>query len=406
MLRHRGVLIAAVLVIFPGAALGADTRIDPYVEAGALHNDNYTLEPADSRVVKVSGAFVDAGVLLRSLSPRLDWRVEPRIRSTYYPDEGDFQSTDFFLSGAAELRGERSAFGVEADVYDQDVVSSQLPGADFGDATLGESSGPDSGRILGADNRQRVYRARPYASFDLSRLMRLRLDARADDVSFDRNIAGALESYRSFGFGAALDREFSPASRVGLRADIQRVEPDAGVYDADIAGVYLQWDYQVAERVSAYLRGGARRSKFDVAAAPGRPAASITETTPLFAAGGRWSFRKSELFADLQRVVDANSSGFVVERDELRLSFTHRFTPKFSGYGAAYAIRDEAVSASALYSARRYYTLAAGAEWRLTQAWSLRGQVDHSRQEYVGESGVGDGNAIRASILYRPRRSE
>jgi hypothetical protein len=406
MLGYRGVLIAASLALCSGSALGADTRIDPYVEAGALYNDNYTLEPLDARVIKVSGAFVDAGVLVRNVTPRLDWRVEPRVRSTYYPDEGDFQSTDVFLSGAAELRSERSVFGVEADIWDQDVVSSQLPGADFGDATLGESSGPDSGRILGADNRQRVYRARPYATFELSRLMSLRLDARADDVSFDRNISGALESYRSYGVGAALDRELSPASRVALRADLQRVEPDAGVYDADIAGMHVQWDYQVAERVSGYIRAGARRSKFDVAAAPGRPAASITETTPVFAAGGRWSFRKSELFVDLQRAVDANSSGFVVERDELRVYFTHRLTPKFSGYGAAYAIRDEAVSAAALYSARRYYTLAAGAEWRLTQAWSLRGQLEHSRQEYVGESGVGDGNAIRASVLYRPRRSE
>lgn len=406
MRRYRSVLFAATMLGGGVVAVGADLRIDPYVEVGALHNDNYTLEPVDARVVKVSGAFVDAGALFRSVSPRTDWRFEPRVRSTYYPDEGDFQSTDVFLTGGAELRGERTAFGIEGDIQDQDVVSSQLPGADFGDATLGETSGGDSGRILGADNRQRLYRARPYASFDLSRVMRLRLDARAEDVSFDRNIAGALESYRSFGAGAALDREISPASRIAVRADVQRVDPDSDVYDADIAGLYAQWDYRVAERVSAYARAGARRSKFDVTAAPGRPASSVNETTPVFAAGGRWSLRKSEFFVDLQRGVDANSSGFVVRRDELRVSLAHRFTPKLSGYGAAYAIRDDAVSASAIYSARRYYTLAAGLEWRLTQAWSVRGQLDHSRQEYVGESGVGDGNGIRASVLYRPRRSE
>ena len=406
MRSYRRVLFAATMLGGSLVANGADLRIDPYVEAGALHNDNYTLEPVEARVIKVSGAFLDAGVLLRSVSPRTDWRFEPRVRSTYYPDEGDFQSTDIFLAGAAELRGERSAFGFEGDIYDQDVVSSQLPGADFGDATLGESSGGDSGRVLGADNRQRLYRARPYASFDLSRVMRLRLDARAEDVSFDRNITGALESYRSFGVGAALDRELSPASRVAIRADIQRVDPDSGLYDADIAGLHAQWDYRVAERLSAYARAGARRSKFDVAPAPGRPASSVNETTPVFAAGGRWTFRKSDLFVDLQRGVDANSSGFVVRRDELRVSLGHRFTPKLSGYGAAYAIRDDAVSAASLYSARRYYTLAAGIEWRVTQAWSVRGQVDHSRQEYVGESGVGDGNGIRASVLYRPRRTE
>ena len=120
----------------------------------------------------------------------------------------------------------------------------------------------------------------------------------------------------------------------------------------------------------------------------------------------RWSFLKSELFVDLQRVVDANSSGFVVERDDLRAFYNHRFSVRLLGYVGGYLIRDESVTASGSYVPRRYYTALAGLEWRVLRALAVRGEVGHSSQEYVGESETADGNSARVSVVYRPRRAD
>jgi hypothetical protein len=385
-----------------GAAGAADVQFDPSIEVGALFNDNFTLERSSGVVQEVSGAFVDAVLQVRGEAPRSNWRIEPRIRSTKFPDDGELEATDYFLVAAAERRNERNAFGFTADVFDQFIVWSQLPDANFGNSNLGEGSGPDSGRIDG-DNRQQLLRASPYASFKLSELTDLRIELSALDVSFDREVIGAQVSYQSVGGRVLLDRQFTPASRFGLRLEYEQVEPDGDGSSADLAGAQLQWDYRIAERLSAYGRLGVKRSDFETVGL-GTTRASFQETTPLFAAGMRWTFLKSELFVDLQRVVDGNASGFVIERDDLRVFYNHRFNVRLLGYLGGYLIRDESVTATGLYIPRRYHTALAGLEWRVLRALSVRGEIATSHQEFEGDPSQADGNSARLSVVYRPRR--
>ena len=167
----------------------------------------------------------------------------------------------------------------------------------------------------------------------------------------------------------------------------------------------MQWDYRIAERLSAYGRVGVKRSEFEVAGS-GTTRTSARETTPLLAAGMRWSFLKSELFVDLQRVVDANASGFVIERDDLRVYYNHRFSTRLIGYLGGYVIRDEPVTANGFFLPRRFYTALAGLEWRLLRALAVRGEIGRVRQEFVGDSEVANGNSARVSVVYRPRRTD
>jgi hypothetical protein len=387
-----------------GGANAADVQFDPSVEVGALFNDNFTLERSSGVVQEVSGAFLEAGLQVRGEAPRSTWRIEPRVRSTSFPDDGELESTDYFLLAAAERRNERNAFGFTADVYDQFIVWSQLPDANFGDSNLGEGSGPDSGRING-DNRQLLLRASPYATFKLNELTDLRVELNALDVSFDREVLGAQVSFQSLGGRVLLDRQFTPASRFGLRLEYEQVEPDGAGSSADLVGAQLQWDYRIAERLSAYGRLGAKRSDFEVVG-PGTARSSFQETTPLFAAGMRWTFLKSELFVDLQRVVDANSSGFVVQRDDLRVFYNHRFNVRLLGYLGGYLIRDESVTATGVYIPRRYHTALAGLEWRALRALAVRAEVATSHQEFEGDPSGADGNSVRVSVVYRPRRTD
>lgn len=400
----RAFIALATLPTGIGAATAADVHFDPSIEVGAQYNDNFTLERSGGSVQEVSGAFADAALLLRGEAPRGTWQIEPRVRSTFFPDDKNLESTDYFLRAAAERHAERNAFGIDADYADQDIVQSQLPGANFGNSNLGDGSGPDSGRILG-DNRQTLLRGRPYATFKLSELTDLRVELDALDVSFDREIANAQVSYRSTGGRVLLDRQFTPTSRFGARLEYQQIDPDLGNSKSDLAGAQLQWDYRIAERLSAYGRIGVKRSEFDLVG-PGATRRSISETTPLFAAGMRWVFQKSELFVDLQRQVDANSSGFVVQRDDLRAFYTHRWSVRMLGYVGGYLVRDESVTSTGLYVPRRYYTALAGVEWRALQALSVRGELGLAHQKFSGESGSAEGNSVKVSVVYRPRRTD
>jgi opacity protein-like surface antigen len=401
----RSLPFAVALMVGCGTAAAADWQFDPFIEAGALFNDNYTLVNSASKA-DVSGGFVDAGIEWRAEAPRSVLTIEPRIRTQKLPDDEDLDSTDYFLDLVGEQRNTRSTFGMRASFRDQDIVQSQLPDTDFGDATLGELTGPDSGRIFG-DNRETLLRALPYARFRLSERVDLAVEGRFDDVSYERDIANFQVGYQTLGAAIQLDRQFTPTSRFGLRLDTQQTDLDAGAAgDSDINGAVATWDYRAGERVTAYARAGVRRSEFDLVGVTPAARRAISETTPLFAAGVRWGFLKSQLFIDAKREVDVNSSGFVLERSDLRVYYDHRFTVRVRGWLAAYLIDDDTVTDTALYAARRYTAGTAGLEWRFRQAWSVQGQIGFASQEFGGGSGSADGTSGRVSVQYRPRRRE
>jgi hypothetical protein len=45
-------------------------------------------------------------------------------------------------------------------------------------------------------------------------------------------------------------------------------------------------------------------------------------------------------------------------------------------------------------------------EWRALRALAVRGEIATSHQEFEGDPSDADGNSIRVSVVYRPRRTD
>ena len=220
-------------------------------------------------------------------------------------------------------------------------------------------------------------------------------------MAYDREIPGAQVSYRTVGGLLGLGRKFSEASEVTLGVGLSQFDPDQGSRGSDLQSVRVQWDYRTTERLRTYVRAGTTRTKFDAIGA----SRARSESGSLFGVGGQWTFLKSDLFADLQQFVEANGSGFIVERTNLRLQYNHRFTPRVTGFASVYGIRDEAVGVSrSVYAPRRYVNANLGVEWRVRRTVSLLGRLEHAQQEFTGDPRGADGNAARVAVIYRPRR--
>lgn len=392
--------LLVVLTVAGSDALAADAIFDPYVEVGGIYNDNYFLARSGTRLQEANGGYVDAGVDLRLESPRTQWRIEPRVRSTAYSSNSDLDSTDYYLTGALNHRGERARGNVLVSLVDEDIVEGNLPDASFDGPILGQGGATDSGRVLGA-NRRQYLTASPSAAFELSQRLQLTAAAEFLDMSFDREIAGAQVSYRTLGGLLGLGRKFSEASEVTLGVGYSQFDPDVGGRGSDLQTLRLQWDYRTTERLRTYFRAGTTRTKFDAVGAT----RARSESGSLFGVGGQWAFLKSDLFVDLQQFVEANGSGFVVERSNLRLQYNHRFTPRVTGFAAVYGIRDQAVGVSrSVYAPRRYVNANIGVEWRVRRTLSLLGRIEHAQQEFSGDARSADGNAVRLAVVYRPRR--
>ncbi len=72
------------------------------MEAGYRYSDNYHLGPPGTEV-DVSGGEADAQVAFRTLDPRTQIEITPRVLATYFPDEPDDDSVDGYLD--ARVRG-------------------------------------------------------------------------------------------------------------------------------------------------------------------------------------------------------------------------------------------------------------------------------------------------------------
>src|SRR5689334_7748019 len=88
--------VPMVLATFGASA--ANWQVEPRLQAGYRYSDNYRLYPPDQEV-EVSGAEADVGVTFRTVEPKTNFEITPRINSTYFPNQKDEDANNYYLDG-------------------------------------------------------------------------------------------------------------------------------------------------------------------------------------------------------------------------------------------------------------------------------------------------------------------
>jgi hypothetical protein len=371
------------------AAAGADWQFNPTVEAGYLYDDNYRLS-APGAEIDVQGALLDAQLEMINLMPAGEFSFTPRVRSTYFPDEGDLDTTDYFGTLNWERRGQRVTSSVRADFAQQDVVNSEQPDADV-DSGLGDPVLGDSGRVLERNRRTRAS-VQPALEFDLSARRALQFQANYSDISFDREIEGAQVGYNSADLTAGLVSRITELSTLTTRLRGARYDIDTqGVTDS--YGAELQWDTRNAAETRKFLRLGAQNVEL---------VDGGSETAWLAGAGVSFVIGRNELFADVARSVGPSAAGVVVARDQLRLRWTRAMTPRLSVLAGLRGTHDDDVNDDSTFQARSYATGDVGLQWRWQEEFSLRVAYDYTWQEFEDAQFDATSNGATISFLYQP----
>jgi hypothetical protein len=370
----------------------------PRLQLGYMFNDNYRLDFPGNEV-DVSGALIDAKLPLSLATPVRKVEIAPRVRSTYFPDERDEDSNDYFLSGMFEQRTQRQLFGIDGDWNRQDVINSELPGSDI-DENLGQPSTGDAGRVV-LRNRRDLLSFQPYWQYDVSQRHRAEAGAYYVDADYEKdnladpNQRNAQRDYKDYGVHAGWGYAWSQRSRLTFRGRASRYDT---AFDADAYGAEAEWRSDYSETAHIYLRLGGQQTSID-------RAGETTESSVIAGAGGRWDWPTTKLFADLTRSVGPNSAGEIIERGELRLRLSRAIQPRFSILGGARVTRDVALG-SDTYPDREYITGDVGFDWRLTRTWSVVGTYRYIWQEYSDEPSDSSSNAMNIGIVYEPGRGE
>lgn len=385
--------LAAVLAaaLACGSASAANWEIAPRLQLGYRYNDNYHLELPGGEV-EVSGAEADAAVTFRTVDPRTTFEVTPRIRSTYFPDESDEDSTDYFLGALFHDETPRRRTGARLDFSQEDVVRSELPTPDI-DGGLGDPDDVDSGRII-ERNRRDLIRARPYFSYDVSQRYRVDLEAHYVDASYDKTLEGFQQDFSEAGVAAGAGIRVSPRSTLLLRGTYAQF--DTGI-DADAYGAHLEWSTDLSPTSRFYVRLGGQQTK---------PDGGETDDNVIAGIGGRWQTQRNRLFLDLTRTVGPVSAGTIVERHQLRFRLNHDISERVTSVLGARFNRDESIDDASTYPKREYAAAEAGIEWRIQRSFALTATYNYLWQEYEDEPSDASANSFLIGFVYEPKRAD
>jgi hypothetical protein len=382
--------LIACTALVSNPALGANWEIAPRVQAGYRYSDNYHLELPGGEV-DVSGADMDAGVTFRTVDPRTNFEITPRVNKNYFPNDKEEDSTDYYLTAGFSDVTPRRRIDVPFLYSQEDVVDSELPNADTGEG-LGEAPQGDSGRFQ-VRNRRDFFRIAPSFGYDISQRYRLELDAHYLQADFDNQLPGAQQDFSEFGAGAAFGFLTSPRSTLLLRALASQYDTTR---TTDAYGGEVEWRTQYSENSQAYVRLGAQQTK---------PERGSSDTNVIAGAGGQWASQRNRLFLDFTRSVGPVAAGTVVERHQLRLRIDHDVSQRFALRAGARLARDEEIE-DGTYPTREYAIGEVGFEWRWLRTLSLIGTYNYRFQEYADEPSDRDASGFLIGIVYEPKRAQ
>ena len=390
----RGPLLGAVPVfaaLASAPAIAEPWELNPSIEAGLLFDDNYRLTP-DGTETKVEGPVVDAALEMRTLTQTGEFSFTPRIRATYFPDESDLDTVDYFALLDWQHRGQRAQTSVRGEFAQQDIVNSEQPDVEAGGG-LGEPDMGDSG-IAFVENRRTRASLRPTVVFDVSQRHELQFGAGYVDVNFEEQISSAQEDFSVAdvvaGLSTRVNEKTSFIARLrGAQYDIATQEKTNGY------GAEIEWNRRTVTDTQTYLRAGAQNVELQN---------GETEVAWIAGLGVELMMGRNELFADLSRNVGPSSAGTVVTRNQLRARWTRAITPRLSFLAGLRGTYDESVDPESTFQPRRYATGDIGLQWFWQEEFSLRAAYDYTWQEFRNSGNDATSSGALLTVLYQPQQ--
>jgi hypothetical protein len=384
------VLFAALAAA--GSATAANWEVAPRVEAGYRYSDNYHLGPPGTEV-EVSGAEADAAVTFRTLDPRTQVEITPRVEGTYFPDEDGENLANYYLDASILDTTPRRRMGVATKLAREDVTRSELPGGSEGGGDLGNPVQGDSGRFI-QHNWRNFGSIAPFFRYDFTQRQVVELNAQYVRADFETQLEGAQRDWSEADVSAGWGYRVSERSTVMLRGLASRYET---VFDTDAYGAYLQWDTRFSETSRAYVRLGAQQTE---------PELGQSDTNVLAGVGGSWNTLRNTLFLDLTRTVEPVSAGTVVERYQLRMQINHEVSPRVSLVLAARGSHDKDIAEPSTLPTRKYAAAEGGFEWRVLRNFAVTATYGYRWQEYADELSDRSANTFLIGLVYEPKRPE
>jgi hypothetical protein len=391
------VLAIAVLIfgslILSAAPAAAQWRITPSVSAGINYDDNIRLNNNSLFEESVGGWAIEGDAKFDYETQLTTFSVTPRLRLNRYDGSSELDSDEVFLDLDYLYTGQLSQFAFRGRYGDESIRTAERSNIDFGVDDPADIPVDDSGRVFGAENRQRILLA-PRWSYQTGEKSTIRLGASYLDTAYDENLLGTLRDFTESRGQASFEYNSTQRNTVGLSGYYRKNEFQGITNTLSGYGSTLDFNRSISETTRIKLAIG-----FDST----EDLTGEKQTNPIGSISLVRNLQTSRLLASYRRTVTASGSGKLSVRDSVNLNYTYNFSEKFSiGTGlSAYQTRalvEDIVS----FDERDYLQFRMLFSWNLTRVFAIDLDYAYTNIDRASLPSDADSNLVNLWLRYSP----
>lgn len=393
-------ILVCLLISVPVPGHAQDWNFDPTVTLAGTYNDNIRLSNTPETEDELSGGDVAVSAHIFRRSPTGSISLHPRIRSSYYPNNPEEESTDAYLDFIAQHRGQTSQWSLVARYADDEVLTSEVGDPDFDNPEIDRPITDDSGRVQ-IKNRRRRYALSSGAVFDISERTSIGVFGDYVDVGYE-DLSEHLTDYSNVRLETNISYKISQRNTCALQVFGSRYEVDEPESSSDGLGASLECRRQWSPRMSGYASAGYNRTESSSGLQQGSAGSTI------FSLGMERTYETNRLLLDIRSSVDPTGEGRVVERHQIRGLFAHQLSPLLAGsILARYQLINSVGEEFGEQSLDRdyFYTILA-LNWRIKRAWYMTIGYAYTWQKYANDSNSAASNRLHLGLTYSPHRRD
>jgi hypothetical protein len=133
--------------------------VAPDFRFGGHYNDNARLTE-DGEEIDISGGSADLGLLAQRRTETSSVQLRPRVHTSWYPDNSEEESDDYYFDFGARNQTERSQWAFVGNYAREQVIRGERTRVDFADPELEDPEVDDTGRV-DVQQRRTLWRVAP-----------------------------------------------------------------------------------------------------------------------------------------------------------------------------------------------------------------------------------------------------
>jgi hypothetical protein len=351
--------------IVRGEAVAAEWSAEPSLSMKGEYNSNLLLFNGNN---EVWGDWVSPKMKFKGATESLEIEGNAKGEFVHYYGSQDRSLTNLYFPIRASYRMDRFTFGFDGGFTRDNTLLSELR---------------QTGIVLNFTQRN-LWTATPSLTLGLTERLRLQLDYRLLDVSYENGRSLGLVNYQVNGGSSKLSYNLRERSQVQITGDLVNfVAPDIDqtwTYYGAGAGL----SHNLSKSIIVTASGGVRFINTNQGLSSG--SLSQNDVVWVYNASVRKEFERSVILIDGSSEVNPSGFGRLIQTDRVGGAISHNLTENLTAsvIGAFYFVSGVATVEGQSFPETRYTSVSPKLSWKFAQWWNL--DVGYSYAERAVDS--------------------